>query len=72
MGIISRVSVRELLNLSGINAETVDLGPKVELAPVVVPPGMPLQFIYSIMQEQGLNYLPVIRQHGPLDGIITR
>jgi hypothetical protein len=39
---------------------------------VVVPPGMPLQFVYSIMQEQGLNYLPVIRYHGPLDGMITR
>jgi hypothetical protein len=108
-------------------------------APVVIPPGMPLQFIYAIMTEQaraggctgggganqsglivgghtahaplawlsvlflppaacansppwrpaltcppaeshahaplppqGLNYMPVIRQHGPLEGIVTR
>jgi hypothetical protein len=41
-------------------------------APVVIPPGMPLQFIYAIMTEQGLNYVPVIKQHGPLEGIVTR
>lgn len=50
----------------------IDLGSKVEVAPVVIPPGMPLAFIYNIMQEQGLNYVPVIRQHGPLEGMVTR
>lgn len=123
-------SLRELLNKHGEEAPAIDLSPKVEIAPVVIPPGMPLQFIYSIMQEQvgriyciyrllcvggccgeppththshtqahihthahtrahpltcthphasthnrapqGLNYVPVIRQHGPLEGIVTR
>lgn len=50
----------------------VDLSSKVEVAPVVIPPGMPLTFIYHIMQEQGLNYVPVIRHHGPLEGMVTR
>lgn len=50
----------------------IDLSSKVEVAPVVIPPGMPLTFIYHIMQEQGLNYVPVIRQHGPLEGMVTR
>jgi hypothetical protein len=50
----------------------IDLSSKVEVAPVVIPPGMPLTFIYHIMQEQGLNYVPVIRHHGPLEGMVTR
>ena len=33
---------------------------------------MPLPFIYNVMTEQGLNYVPVIRQHGPLEGMVTR
>lgn len=45
-------SLRELLNKHGEEAPAIDLSPKVEIAPVVIPPGMPLQFIYSIMQEQ--------------------
>lgn len=56
----------------GDEAEAIDLSSKVEIAPVVIPPGMPMQFVYSIMQEQGLDYVPVIRQHGPLEGIISR
>lgn len=50
----------------------IDLSSKVEVAPVVIPPGMPLAFIYHIMQEQGLNYVPVIRHHGPLEGMVSR
>lgn len=52
--------------------QLIDLSSKVEVAPVVIPPGMPLTFIYHIMQEQGLNFVPVIRQHGPLEGMVTR
>jgi chloride channel 7 len=50
----------------------IDLAVKVEVAPIVIPPGMPLTFIYNLMQEQGLNYVPVIRHHGPLEGMVTR
>jgi chloride channel 7 len=50
----------------------IDLVSKVEIAPIVIPPGMPLTFIYNLMQEQGLNYVPVIRYHGPLEGMVTR
>lgn len=50
----------------------IDLRGKVEIAPLVVPPAMPLPFLYSIMQEQGLNYVPVIQHHGPLVGMVTR
>jgi chloride channel 7 len=49
-----------------------DLSSKVEVAPVVIPPGMPLTFIYHIMQEQGLNFVPVIRHHGPFEGLVSR
>jgi hypothetical protein len=57
---------------AGLCSSLIDLSSKVEVAPVVIPPGMPLTFIYHIMQEQGLNYVPVIRHHGPLEGIVTR
>ena len=56
----------------GAASQLLDLTSKVEVAPVVIPPGMPLTFIYHIMQEQGLNFVPVIRQHGPLEGMVTR
>jgi hypothetical protein len=56
----------------GVCSPLIDLSSKVEIAPVVIPPGMPLTFIYHIMQEQGLNYVPVIRHHGPLEGLVTR
>eukprot|EP00879_Flechtneria_rotunda_P030328 GHRR01032951.1.p1 GENE.GHRR01032951.1~~GHRR01032951.1.p1 ORF type:complete len:322 (+),score=104.07 GHRR01032951.1:936-1901(+) len=72
MGIISRQSVMELVSKHGDNAEPINLSSKVEVAPVVIPPGMPLPFIYHVMQEQGLNYVPVIRQHGPLEGMVSR
>jgi len=49
-----------------------NLAPRVEAPPVVVPPSMPLAFVYALMQDQGLDCLPVIRQHGPLEGLITR
>eukprot|EP00878_Enallax_costatus_P010897 GHUV01011381.1.p1 GENE.GHUV01011381.1~~GHUV01011381.1.p1 ORF type:complete len:670 (+),score=126.18 GHUV01011381.1:946-2955(+) len=72
MGIISRQSILELVARHGDDAESIDLSSKVEVAPVVIPPGMPLTFIYNVMQEQGLNYIPVIRQHGPLEGMVSR
>lgn len=65
-------SILQLLAAADKGAEFVDLSSKVEVAPVVIPPGMPLQFIYNIMTEQGLNYLPVIHQHGPLEGMVSR
>lgn len=43
-----------------------------EIAPVVIPPTMPMQFIYNIMTEQGLNHVPVIQEHGPLMGVVSR
>uniref|UniRef100_A0A383VTF4 Chloride channel protein n=1 Tax=Tetradesmus obliquus TaxID=3088 RepID=A0A383VTF4_TETOB len=71
MGIISRPSVMELLAQHEDEPE-IDLSSKVEVAPIVIPPGMPLTFIYNLMQEQGVNYVPVIRCHGPLEGMVTR
>ena len=65
-------SILELVAKHGDDAESIDLSSKVEVAPVVIPPGMPLTFIYNVMQEQGLNYIPVIRQHGPLEGMVSR
>jgi hypothetical protein len=65
-------SIMQLLAQAEKGTEHIDLSSKVEIAPVVIPPTMPLQFIYNIMQEQGLNYVPVIRQHGPLEGMVTR
>jgi CBS domain containing-hemolysin-like protein len=57
---------------SEADGSCIDIGGKVEVAPVVVPPGMPLSFVLHLMQEQGLNYVPVIRHHGPLEGLIAR
>lgn len=65
-------SILELVAKHDDDAACVDLSSKVEIAPVVIPPGMPLTFIYHVMQEQGLNYIPVIRQHGPLEGMVSR
>ena len=65
-------SIMQLLAQAEKDCDHIDLSSKVEIAPVVIPPTMPLQFIYNIMQEQGLNYVPVIRQHGPLEGLVTR
>lgn len=62
----------ELVAKHGDDAQEVDLSSKVEVAPLVIPPGMPLPFIYNVMQEQGLNYVPVIRHHGPLEGMVSR
>jgi CBS domain containing-hemolysin-like protein len=56
----------------GCSGCLLDISSKVEVAPVVIPPGMPLSFVYHIMQEQGLNFVPVIRHHGPLEGMVTR
>ena len=33
---------------------------------------MPLPFIYRIVQGEGFNYVPVIRCHGPLEGVVSR
>jgi chloride channel 7 len=49
-----------------------DLAPRVEPAPVVVPPSLPLSHVYALMQGQGLEVLPVVREHGPLEGLVTR
>lgn len=72
VGLISRVNVRELLTEHGEDAERIDLSSKVEIAPVVIPPSMPMEFIYTVVQSLGLNYVPVIREHGPLEGMVTR
>ena len=45
---------------------------QVEVAPIAVPPSMPLHMLLALMNEQGLDYVPVIRRHGPLEGLVTR
>ncbi|GBF95490.1 chloride channel CLC-c [Raphidocelis subcapitata] len=72
MGVISRVSLRELLAKHGESATAIDLSCKVEVAPIAVPPSMPLHTLLALMNEQGLDYVPVIRRHGPLEGMVTR
>lgn len=46
MGMISRRNVTDLLDLHGAEATKIDLSSKVEIAPIVIPPNMPLPFIY--------------------------
>ena len=47
---ISRANISALLLLNGPGAEEIDLSSKVEIAPVCIPPNMPLPFIYRIVQ----------------------
>ena len=43
--LISRANISALLLLNGPGAEEIDLSSKVEIAPVCIPPNMPLPFI---------------------------
>jgi hypothetical protein len=43
-----------------------------QIPPLVVPPSMPLDMIYSVVTTMGLEYLPVVAQLGPLEGLISR
>ncbi|KAG2428447.1 hypothetical protein HXX76_011567 [Chlamydomonas incerta] len=72
VGMISRRNVAELIDAHGVETECIDLAPKVEVAPIIIPPNMPLPFIYRIVNAEGFNYVPVVRWNGPLEGIISR
>ncbi|KAG2451001.1 hypothetical protein HYH02_004271 [Chlamydomonas schloesseri] len=72
VGMISRRHVAELIDSHGVEAELIDLAPKVEVAPIIIPPNMPLPFIYRIVNAEGFNYVPVVRWNGPLEGIVSR
>ncbi|KAG2483148.1 hypothetical protein HYH03_017993 [Edaphochlamys debaryana] len=72
VGMISRRNVGALLDEHGADAAAVDLSSKVEVAPIVVPPNMPLPFIYRIVNAEGFNYVPVVRWNGPLEGLVSR
>jgi chloride channel 7 len=40
-------------------ASQINLSPYIEIAPIIIPPNMPLPFIYRIVQSEGFNYVPV-------------
>lgn len=63
---ISRANVIKAIEESGPDATSISLERFIEVAPIVVPPNMPLPFIYRIVQAEGINYLPVVRNYGPL------
>ena len=50
---ISRRNVAELIDSHGVEAECIDLAPKVEVAPIIIPPNMPLPFIYRCGRGAG-------------------
>ncbi|GIL88475.1 hypothetical protein Vretimale_15336 [Volvox reticuliferus] len=72
VGMISRRNVALLIDEQGVDAAAIDLTPKVEVAPILIPPNMPLPFIYRIVNAEGFNYVPVIRWNGPLEGMVSR
>ncbi|PNH00895.1 Chloride channel protein CLC-d [Tetrabaena socialis] len=72
VGMISRRNVAELIDEHGVEAEAIDLTPRVEVAPIIIPPNMPLPFIYRIVNAEGFNYVPVVRWNGPLEGLVSR
>jgi chloride channel 7 len=74
LGMISRHALFDLLRHRQHQQHNhlLDLAPHVEPAPVVVPPSLPLRAVYALMQAQGLEVLPVVREHGPLEGLVTR
>ncbi|GAX84673.1 hypothetical protein CEUSTIGMA_g12094.t1 [Chlamydomonas eustigma] len=72
LGLISRANVMTLLEQYGRESDCIDLTQKVEIAPVTIPPNMPLPFIYRIVQGEGFNYVPVVRYHGCLEGVVSR
>lgn len=54
------------------DATNISLLEFVEAAPVVVPPDMPLAYLYEVVQNLGLNFVPVVQRHGPMEGIVSR
>ncbi|KAL6760232.1 voltage gated chloride channel-domain-containing protein [Haematococcus lacustris] len=72
VGMISRKNIALLLEEHGLECEHIDLTPKVEVAPIIIPPSMPLPFVYRIVNAEGFNYVPVIKTHGPLEGMVSR
>jgi predicted transcriptional regulator len=73
VGMIRRQAVEQLLaERGGKENDMVDLTASVEVAPIVIPPNMPLSFVYAVMSTMGVEYLPVVAQHGPIEGVVTR
>lgn len=66
LGMISRANVIKAIEENGPDATGISLERYIEVAPIVIPPNMPLPFIYRIVQAEGINYLPVVRNYGPL------
>lgn len=66
------VAVDRYLESGEEEDEVIDLSSITTLPPVVIPPGMPLTSVYRLKKSTGLEYIPVIDQHGPLQGMITR
>jgi len=50
----------------------VDLTSLIQLPPVVLPPDMPLTTVFRLKTASCLEYLPVVKTHGPLQGLISR
>ncbi|CAD7698491.1 unnamed protein product [Ostreobium quekettii] len=51
---------------------SVDLTSLIQLPPVVLPPEMPLTTVFRLKNASGIEYLPVVGTHGPLQGLISR
>lgn len=65
-------AVERFLECGQEDDEIIDLSSITTLPPVVIPPGMPLTFVYRLKKSTGLEHIPVVEQHGPLQGMITR
>ena len=61
-----------LLEQHGAAAGRIELSSKVEVAPITIPPNMPLPFIYRMVNAEGFNYVPVIKHVGPLAGMVRQ
>lgn len=63
----------DLIGEQDTNEETpLDLSAIIKMPPVVIPSDMPLTSIYRLKLSTGLEYIPVVDEHGPIRGVITR
>lgn len=62
-----------LLGGEGMDEDSpLDLSTITKMPPVVIPSDMPLTSLYRLKLSTGLEYIPVVDEHGPLRGVITR
>lgn len=71
-GLVDRGAVMRALLSSGEEDSEVDLRPYANRSAFVVPGHMTLRRAYALFRSMGLRHMPVVSQHGCVDGMLTR